>query len=49
MQALHAHVSQTAHNPDLEKMVREWGEKNAAANNLAEGKIVEVFKIVNTN
>jgi LmbE family N-acetylglucosaminyl deacetylase len=49
MQALHAHVSQTAHNPDLEKMVREWGEKNAAANDLAEGKIVEVFKIVNTN
>jgi len=49
MQALHAHVSQTAHNPDLDKMVREWGEKNAAANNLAEGKIVEVFKIVNTN
>ena len=49
MQALHAHVSQTAHNPDLEKMVREWGEKNAAANNLTEGKIVEVFKIVNTN
>jgi len=49
MQALHAHVSQTAHNPDLEKMVREWGEKNAAANNLAEGKIAEVFRIVNTN
>jgi hypothetical protein len=49
MQALHAHVSQTAHNPDLEKMVREWGEKNAAANNLVEGKIAEVFRIVNTN
>jgi LmbE family N-acetylglucosaminyl deacetylase len=49
MQALHAHVSQTAHNPELEKMVREWGEKNAAANNLAEGKIAEVFRIVNTN
>jgi LmbE family N-acetylglucosaminyl deacetylase len=49
MQALHAHVSQTAHNPDLEKMVREWGEKNAAANNLTEGKIAEVFRIVNTN
>ena len=25
MAALHAHVSQTAHNSELEKMVREWG------------------------
>jgi LmbE family N-acetylglucosaminyl deacetylase len=49
MKALHAHVSQTAHNPDLEKMVREWGERNAQANNLGEGRIAEVFKIVNTN
>jgi LmbE family N-acetylglucosaminyl deacetylase len=49
MKALDAHVSQTAHNPNLEKMVREWGEKNAAANNLAEGSIAEVFKIINTN
>jgi hypothetical protein len=30
-------------------MVREWGERNAQANNLGEGKIAEVFKIVNTN
>ena len=49
MKALHAHVSQTAHNPDLEKMVREWGERNAQANGLGEGRIAEVFKIVNTN
>jgi LmbE family N-acetylglucosaminyl deacetylase len=49
MQALHSHVSQTAHNPNLEKMVREWGERNAQANNLGEGKIAEVFKIVNTD
>jgi len=49
MQALHSHVSQTAHNENLENMVREWGEKNAAANNLPVGAVAEVFKIVNTN
>jgi LmbE family N-acetylglucosaminyl deacetylase len=49
MQALHSHVSQTAHNQNLENMVREWGEKNAVANNLPAGAIAEVFKIVNTN
>jgi LmbE family N-acetylglucosaminyl deacetylase len=49
MKALHSHVSQTAHNQNLENMVREWGERNAAANNLPAGSIAEVFKIVNTN
>jgi LmbE family N-acetylglucosaminyl deacetylase len=49
MKALHSHVSQTAHNPDLEKMVREWGERNAQANGLGDGRVAEVFKIVNTN
>ena len=49
MRALHAHVSQTAHNPDLEKMVREWGERNAQANGLGDGRIAEVFKVVNTD
>lgn len=49
MAALHAHVSQTAHNPDLEKMVREWGERNAAAGGLPEGRIAEAFRVVNTN
>jgi LmbE family N-acetylglucosaminyl deacetylase len=32
MAALHAHVSQTAHNKELENMVRSWGERNAEAN-----------------
>lgn len=49
MKALNAHVSQTAHNENLESMVREWGEKNAAANNLPTGSVAEVFKIINTN
>ena len=49
MAALHAHVSQTAHNADLEKMVREWGERNAVAGGLPEGRIAEAFRVVNTN
>jgi len=49
MAALHAHVSQTAHNKELEKMVREWGERNAQAQGLAAGRVVEVFKVINTN
>ena len=34
--ALNAHVSQTAHNPNLEQMIREWGERNAKLNGLAD-------------
>ncbi len=49
MAALHAHVSQTAHNKELEKMVREWGERNAQAQGLAAGRVVEVFKVINTH
>jgi LmbE family N-acetylglucosaminyl deacetylase len=47
--ALHAHVSQTAHNKELEKMVREWGERNAQAHGLAEGRIAEIFQVMNTD
>ncbi len=49
MAALHSHVSQTAHNAELENMVRSWGERNATAGGLPEGRIAEAFKIVNTN
>jgi LmbE family N-acetylglucosaminyl deacetylase len=48
MAALHAHASQTAHNKDLEKMVREWGQRNAGMGGLPEGRIAEAFKIVST-
>jgi LmbE family N-acetylglucosaminyl deacetylase len=47
--ALKAHVSQTAHNSEMPKMVREWGERNAKAQGLPEGRVAEVFKIVNTD
>jgi LmbE family N-acetylglucosaminyl deacetylase len=49
MDALHAHVSQTAHNLELENMVRSWGEKNAEAQGLAQGRIVEIFKVISTD
>lgn len=49
IKALQAHASQTGHNENLETMVREWGERNAAAAGFAQGRIAEAFKIVNTN
>jgi len=47
--ALNAHVSQTAHNSEMPRMVREWGERNAKAQGLPDGRVAEVFKIVNTD
>ena len=49
MAALHAHVSQTAHNKELGNMVRGWGERNAQSQGLPEGRIAEIFKVVNTD
>lgn len=49
MAALHAHVSQTAHNQELEEMVRNWGQRNAEAQSLPAGRIAEVFKVINTD
>ena len=49
MAALNAHVSQTAHNKELENMVRGWGERNAQSQGLPEGRIAEIFKVVNTD
>jgi LmbE family N-acetylglucosaminyl deacetylase len=49
MVALHSHASQTGHNPELENMVREWGQRNAGLGGLPDGRIAEAFKIVHTN
>ncbi len=49
MAALNAHVSQTAHNKELEEMVRNWGVKNAEANGLPAGRIAEIFKVVSSD
>jgi LmbE family N-acetylglucosaminyl deacetylase len=47
--ALKAHATQTAHIPELESIVRQWGEKNAEAYGLAPGRVAEVFKVVSTD
>lgn len=47
--ALHAHASQTAHNKEMATMVRAWGERNAALQGLAEGRLAEVFRVINTD
>ena len=47
--ALKAHHSQTSHMEDLEKMIREWGERNAKAAGFPDGRIAELFRIVNSD
>ncbi len=47
--ALKAHVSQTAHNLELEEMVKSWGERNAEAQGLPAGRVAEIFKVINTD
>ena len=49
IKALHAHVSQTAHNPQMEEMVRGWGERNAEAMGLGSGRYAELFHVINTD
>jgi LmbE family N-acetylglucosaminyl deacetylase len=49
VKVLKEHASQTAHNAELENMLREWGQRNAGIGGLPEGSIAEAFKIVNTN
>ena len=46
--ALQAHVSQTAHMTDLEPMMRGWGARNAMAGGLAEGRLAEAFRVLDT-
>lgn len=47
--ALKSHISQTAHNPELESMIRNWGELTAERFGLPKGRIAEMFKVVNTD
>ena len=49
VKTLKEHASQTAHNAELENMLREWGQRNAGIGGLPAGRIAEAFKIVNTN
>ncbi len=49
IKALHAHVSQTAHNPKMEEMIRSWGERSAEVMGLGSGKYAEIFRVINTD
>jgi LmbE family N-acetylglucosaminyl deacetylase len=44
--ALRAHVSQTAHQPDLEGMLRTWSSSTATRLGLPEGRQAESFRVV---
>ncbi len=46
--ALRAHASQTAHMDDLEARLRGWLSVNAVAAGLPEGRLAEVFRLVDT-
>jgi LmbE family N-acetylglucosaminyl deacetylase len=46
--AIKAHVSQTAHSPELDDRIREWGSKNAEAHGLSQGSYAETFRVVAT-
>jgi LmbE family N-acetylglucosaminyl deacetylase len=46
--ALRAHTSQTSHMTELEAMLRGWMTANAAAGELAEGRLAEAFQAIPT-
>ena len=46
--ALRAHVSQVAHLDDLEDRMRGWGAANAQQAGLPQGRLAEVFTVVDT-
>jgi LmbE family N-acetylglucosaminyl deacetylase len=46
--ALREHVSQVSHNPDLETMLRNWGQATAERGALPAGRLAEAFRAVNT-
>ncbi len=44
--ALRAHASQTAHNPDLETMLRTWSGGTATRLGLPHGRLAEAFRVI---
>jgi LmbE family N-acetylglucosaminyl deacetylase len=44
--ALRAHASQTAHNPDLETMLRTWSGGTAERLGLPRGRLAEAFRTI---
>ena len=46
--ALHSHVSQVGHLPDLDRFVTDWLRHNARTHGLADGRLAEAFRVVHT-
>ena len=46
--ALRAHVSQTAHMEDLSARIRMWGERTATQAGLPTGSLAEGFRVIDT-
>ncbi len=46
--ALRCHVSQVGDGGDLDAMMREWAQSNAAEGGLPEGRLAEVFRQLDT-
>ena len=46
--ALRAHVSQTGQMEDLEGMLRTWLSRAASQGGLPEGRLAEVFQVLDT-
>jgi LmbE family N-acetylglucosaminyl deacetylase len=44
--AIKSHVSQTAHNEELDERIRDWGLRNGEEAGLPAGRFAESFKIV---
>jgi LmbE family N-acetylglucosaminyl deacetylase len=48
MDALKAHVSQTAHAENLDERMRSWAENSAQKAGLPAGSLAEAFMVVST-
>jgi LmbE family N-acetylglucosaminyl deacetylase len=46
--ALRSHVSQVGHRDDLEETMQTWASANAQIGGLAEGRLGEIFRVINT-
>jgi len=46
--ALRAHVSQTARIDDLEGLLRQWASDQAGSGGMAEGRLAEAFRVIDT-
>jgi len=46
LRALRCHVSQVAHEPDLDSRLRSWASASASGAGLPEGRLAELFQVV---